>query len=391
MTRASLSRCAIEASLLVRSAGIDREVASARLRAASPWLPSNPVLGFSVATRRNSTDPRVTNWYASLGQEVEIGGQRAARRSGAEAELAAGGQRLVSARRAAALAAWKVYFDALAARDEVALARRLEALSASIAEATQAMADRGAVAGIDADIADAAASRTRQARIAAEGRLASSRAALASLLAIPAESLQLAGELDPLHDVVARARRAGEAPRPELSALEWEARSFEARARLFERQRVPNLTLSAFAQNDGFNERVFGLGLAVPIPLPFPIGRTYSGEITEARASARFVRAEASRIQADFRREMAVATTEYESRVAERDAIAAEKFTRAEATLTALAAEVKAGKIAPRDAFLAQQTLMELLLGRVSARRAVCLASMELARAAGLPLEEGES
>lgn len=391
VTRASLSRCAVEASGVVRSAGAERQVASARVRAAAPWLPSNPVLAVSLATRRHESDPRVTNWYATLSQEFEIGGQRAQRRAGAEAEVASSGQRVVGARRAAAVAAWRAYFEALAARDEAALARRLEALSTSIAEATQAMSERGVVAGLDADLADAAAARTRQARIAADGRVASSRVVLASLLGVPVEGLQVAGELEPLRDVVARAKRAGETARPELGAMEWEARGYEARSRLLERQRIPNLTFSAFAQSDGFNERVLGLGLALPIALPFPVGRTYAGEIAEAQASARLVRVEATRRQLELRREASVALAEYESRVAERDAIAPERFSRAEDTLTLLASEVRAGKLAPRDAFMAQQTLIELLQGRVSARRAVCVASVELARAAGVPLEEGES
>ena len=232
--------------------------------------------------------------------------------------------------------------------------------------------------------------RTRQARLSAEGRLVASRAVLALLLALPADSLQVEGELEPLHDVLARSQQASGQPRPELAALSWQARSFEARAQLFSRQRIPNLTLSGYAQNDGYNERTYGLGLSLPIPLPFPVGRTYAGEITEARASARQVKADAGRVGVEIQRDLAVARADYEARVAERDAIAPAKYARAETTLGALAAEVKAGKMAPRDAFVAQQTLIEFLQGRVTTRRAVALASVELARAAGLPLEEGE-
>lgn len=97
-----------------------------------------------------------------------------------------------------------------------------------------------------------------------------------------------------------------------------------------------------------------------------------------------------ARVQAEIGRDLAAALGELDTRVAERDAIPDEKYTRAEATLTTLAAEVQAGKIAPRDAFLAQQTLIELLQGRVAARRLVCLASLDVARAAGLMPEGGE-
>ncbi len=389
VTRATVARCAVEASPTVVVASVDREVAAARWQAARQWLPSNPVLSGSVARRNNGVEPTVTNWSATLSQELEVGGQRAARLAGADAERTASSQRVAGATRAAAVAAWRAYFEVLAARDEVVLARRLEALSAAIADATQAMADRGAIAGLDADLADAAASRARQARLSAEGRLAASRAVLASLLALPADTLQVEGELEPLRDVSPRAEAADRLPRPELGALEWQARAYEARSQLFARQRIPNLTLSGFAQNDGYSEHVYGIGLSLPIPLPFPVGRTYAGEIAEARAGARFVRADATRLQTEIRRDLAVARAEHDARVAERDAIAPAKYTRAETTLAALAAEVKAGKLAPRDAFVAQQTLIEFLQGRVATRRAVALASVELARAAGLPLEEG--
>jgi outer membrane protein TolC len=42
-----------------------------------------------------------------------------------------------------------------------------------------------------------------------------------------------------------------------------------------------------------------------------------------------------------------------------------------------------------RDALVAQQALVELLQADVAARRAWCLASVDLARAAGVTLEGG--
>ena len=390
VTRASVGPCAALVSPDVRLGAVDQEIAAARGLAAKTWLPSNPVISAAVATRSNDVNPRATNWYATLAQEIEIGGQRGARVVSADAERSASGQRLVAARRAAAVAAWKAYFAVLASTEELGLATRLEGLTAKVAETTQAFADRGAVAGIDADLSDAVASRARQARIAAEGRRSSSRAVLASLLAVPVGELRVEGELEPLRDVAVKARRAEGAPRPELLALQEQAKVFEARSRVFERQRVPNLILSGFIQNDGYNERVIGLGVALPIPLPGPVGRTYAGEIAEAHASARYALADAGRLRAVLGRETAVALAEYDARVAERDAIPREKFARIEATLTSLADQISAGRLAPRDAFLAQQALIDLLQSQVTARRLACEASVEVARASGLTLEEGE-
>jgi cobalt-zinc-cadmium efflux system outer membrane protein len=52
-----------------------------------------------------------------------------------------------------------------------------------------------------------------------------------------------------------------------------------------------------------------------------------------------------------------------------------------------MAAEVEAGRLAVRDAVVAQQQLMDVLRARVEARRALSVASVELALAAGVPLE----
>jgi hypothetical protein len=75
VTRENVARCVVEASAAVRA---DREAAAAamgRRTAASPWLPSNPVLSVSLA-RRAGTDgkPDAINYNAALSQELELAG-----------------------------------------------------------------------------------------------------------------------------------------------------------------------------------------------------------------------------------------------------------------------------------------------------------------------------
>ena len=67
--------------------------------------------------------------------------------------------------------------------------------------------------------------------------------------------------------------------RGEVAAAEMERKVLERRLALVRRERVPNLTLSAFAERGEINDRILGVGLSVPLPLPAPIGRTRAGEI----------------------------------------------------------------------------------------------------------------
>jgi cobalt-zinc-cadmium efflux system outer membrane protein len=161
----------------------------------------------------------------------------------------------------------------------------------------------------------------------------------------------------------------------------------ELRADTLRRSRIPNPTVSAFIQNDGFNERVLGVGVALPIPLPGMVGRTYVGEIAEAEAHGRRAGAERDWAARQVNLEADVALNAYETRRAEVDAFTSEKTARAEETLRALGQEIEAGRLAVRDAIFAQQTLIELLLANVAAKRALCIASVHLARAVGIALD----
>jgi cobalt-zinc-cadmium efflux system outer membrane protein len=55
-----------------------------------------------------------------------------------------------------------------------------------------------------------------------------------------------------------------------------------------------------------------------------------------------------------------------------------------------MAQEIAAGRMAVRDAVVTQQTMIELLQANVTAKRALCIASVNLARTVGLPLDRGD-
>jgi len=390
VTRAKLGACALSASLGLESERWRHEAAQGRLTAASPWLPANPSLALTGAQRTDAGGGRtVTNWAATLSQPLEIAGQRGARRAAASAELeVAERQRTVMARDVVAQA-WASYFEVLAARELLRVAGKLEAALQQLQRAAQGRAERGLLAPVEADIAEIALLKAIQQRMAADRQMRTSQANLALAMGVaPAgPELQVAGDLTPL--AVAAEARASEAMRPEIAALQAEQRAFSERARMFRRARVPDVTLSVFAQRDGFAERVLGVGVALPLPLPSPVGRTFSGEIAEAEAMSRRAKTELEKERRQLSSSLLLARAEYDSRRAELEIFTPERRARAEQTLLDLASEIVAGRLSVREAIVTEQSLIEFLRGYVAARHALCSASVELARASGVAFERG--
>jgi cobalt-zinc-cadmium efflux system outer membrane protein len=393
VNRTNLVPCAMAASLAVRVERHEMDAAEGRRGAVSPLLPSNPVLNAAVARRSIPGGPVVSNWDVSLSQEFEIAGQRGLRVDAARAEVHAQEKRIVLVQRDVAAAAWIAFFDVLAAAEEQRLAAGLAATSQAVAIAARARAEKGLIAPVDSDVADATWLRWSQAKLAADRRAFAARASLATLLGTnPAlATVVVEGELVPLSGVETAARMmVTSAPgrNPEVQALDAERRSMELRADAFRRSRIPNPALSVFVQNDGFNERVLGLGLALPIPVP-GLGRTFNGEIVESEALGRRAAVQRELVAREVQREAAVALQAYETRKAEIAILPPEKIARAEQSLRAFAQEIEAGRLTVRDAVVAQQALIELLSAGVAARRALCIASVDLAKALGVSLEGG--
>ncbi|MBK9266988.1 MAG: TolC family protein [Polyangiaceae bacterium] len=393
INRQNLIRCALEGSLTAKAERQSLEAADARQEAARPVLPANPIVTLSGARRSAPGVAPVINWYATLSQEIEIGGQRDARQRAASAEREAQAKAVTKTERDVAAAAWRAYFEALAGREEVRLGEALESLTAKVAMATRAAADKGVVSGVDADVAETAHLRVAQERIAAARRAQIAKSALVVSLGLdPSANVDIEGTLLPLADVetyAANQERQAPIDRPEVQALEATGRAYEARASVFRRSRVPNPTIGVFVQNDGFNEQVFGAQISVPIPLPQPVGRTYAGEIAEAEALSRRAKTEVEQARREIKRDLAHALATFAAARAQSELYTATRLERADQSLRAIASEIEAGRLAIRDAIVSQQALVEMLRAGLETKKNLALASVDLAVAAGYPLERG--
>lgn len=398
ISRTNVVRCAVAASLLLEQERQGIEVEEGRRRAVSPLLPANPTLALSAGHRKAmgsaTAGAQATNWYATLSQEVEIAGQRGARRDAAGAAKRAQQHKTLATARDVAAAAWRAYFEVLAAREALATAERLEQAFQRIGLAARQGAASGLLSGVDADVAELTVVRLTQTRIEAKLRADAALSALSSLLGLDPASSRPAveGELGPLANatVLPQERVASAVEqRPELARAVDVRRGHEHAVTAFRRSRVPNLTFSAFAQRDGFDERVLGAGVSLPVPLPAPVGRTYAGQLAESEALVRQDTALLEAARRDARMELVMASQAYEAALLQRTLFTEERLAKAEQSLHSIAGELAVGRLSINSVVLVQQTLIEFLRASIDAKLAVCLTSVELVRTAALPLEGG--
>jgi outer membrane protein, heavy metal efflux system len=394
VSRANIVACALSPSVDVRVEREGLQVLEGRRTAASTLLPSNPSLAFSVGQPAGyALSASNLTWSAALAQEVEIGGQRGDRLAVVAAQRTAQERRTLAKAREVARDALTAYFDALAAAEEMTLAKRLARLAESLTEYAIARAESGLLAPVDADVAAAEAIRLAQIEINAELRLANARATLTSLLGRDASlPVQVAGDLEPLTVVDATVQQltaSAVSERVDISVALAEQHAESRRVELLRTLRIPNPTFSVFVRRDWIGERVAGVGLSFPIPLPSPLGRTNAGEIDEARAAAHRAGSQVEVLRRRVRLEVVEARHLLAARRRERALFTDDRVRRAEQSISAIGEELRAQKMPVREALLLEQSLVELVLQSIEARRQLCLASVELARAAGLPIERG--
>lgn len=389
LTPGVVVRCALAASPAIRAAEAEADAAAGRREAQRPLLPSNPSIQITAAARRGLwTGDRDINVYGQLAQELEIAGQRRKRLAAADADLAGQRRRVDAVRREVAAVALSFYYEALAAAEQKAMLDRMVAAASALIQLAETGERAGLTSQLGADVVAAQLVRLRQQQIDASRRITAAHVQLAALLGHDPihPPVTAAGALAPLpvpEDSDALAA-AAEERRAELAVLAAEREFHARRVEAFRRQRAPNPSVVLFAQRDGFAERVLGGGLAIPIPLPHPLGRTNAGEIAEAKALARRAEADREQLRRAVRAEVAVAAAALRARREELAAFDPARLARAEQHLAAIAQEMAIGRLPIRDAVVMQQTLLDFLLAHVEARRAVCLAAVELARAAGV-------
>jgi outer membrane protein, heavy metal efflux system len=389
-------RCAQAASPEVATARQQLAAVAGRRATAAVLLPSNPVVAGSLSHRSRPAPEQSSalNWNVTVAQELEIAGQRGLRLDAAEAEATAARRRVVVAEQEVAAAALSALLEAAARKEAVQLADDLGKAGRALAAAVQARAAEALVAGVEADVARAEAIRLDSIALDARRRLADAESALGLLIGQERGSFtvpDLAALTPPAFASLDEAtlERAALARRGDVAAAALERRMMEARLALVRRERVPNPTLSAFAERGEINDRIFGVGLSIPLPLPSPIGNTRAGEIAEMLAQLRASESSLALVQRRVRLEVSRALSALRERTSARALFDADLLSRSRAHLAALREALTARQLTVREAVTWQRSLIELLQAAIDTRLGAALAAVELRRVAGLPFFPG--
>jgi cobalt-zinc-cadmium efflux system outer membrane protein len=405
-------RCALAQSPEVRAEEQALAALRGRRTAAGTLLPSYPTLAVSLAQRTprgmnaaTQEPTRTLNWYLTLSQEIEVAGQRSARLDVADAAVAAQVRRVAVAQQEVIAAALTAYYSLWSAQREQQLAAELSELAGGLSKVASARAAQALLAPVESRVAQAEATRLTLVGVEARQRAATAQAMLATLVGLAATAPPYvdiqAVEPDPrvppaptdeLPALIARALTL----RGELAAAAMERTMLSQQVRLLRRTRVPNVTLSAFAQSDGFDELVLGGGLAMGLPLPAPLGPSRQGEISEAQARVAQSEAELDRVRRRVQQEVWQAAAAHRAQMEALALLPPAVVEQARVDLRALAQAVGARQLPLREALLSQRTLIDLLQAHLNAQRGLLLSRVELLRATGLltesiPVSKGET
>ncbi len=365
----------------LRLAQAEVDAARSRLLAART-LPYNPELEVEAGDRRGFQSSS-TDFGLSLSQEFEIGGQRNKRSKAAESELEHSQARFLREHRVIAASVEIVFGESVAASELVELAATEASLAGELLGITQRRFNAGAATQIDLNLAQATTARAER---RAEMAGASARV-FASLLAevigldpaappSPVGPLTLSADhLPPLEQLVSSAMER----RADLEALQKTLEAAEARLTLARANRLPNVSVGGFYQEEEGTDRI--IGASFRIALPFFNRRR--GQIAEAEALVSRSIAETGIGDLAVRREIYSAHARYRAARASADKLEERVVGNLADSLGLLQRSFTSGKIGLSDLLVFRRELIEARREAIEAKTAAWVARIALDLALG--------
>ena len=362
-------------------------IASADIVRANYVSQFNPWFGSAYDYRARQGRSNSNDWRGELTLELEVFGQKMARRTSAELLYKRTQEDIRDQRRLSTAAVRLTFFEAMFERDKVRLFARLEELDDSLNAAAQARLKAGKISEIEANLAQVRLGQTRRDLIDGRERYRVERASLGRLLAgragpepVPAGDYGGAA-LEPtgLESLLSLAR----AGRPDLRARQLEVARIRSETVLNRKLALPNPIFGLFVAKESNTNQLLGASLGFSIPI-------FNRRRAEATALA------GQRAQAEDRLSATELDVDHEVRDAYYHYLAARKgleIYRAQVVAPAresfdlLNAAFSAGKIdllllsvALRQSFEAQLAYLDAYFGMLQAQAALELAT-------GAPLE----
>jgi outer membrane protein, heavy metal efflux system len=358
----------------IAAARANVQAAQGRLRQAG--FRANPEISVEVENFLGSGDyagvegAEVT---VALNQRLDLGGRRSARRAGAQAALVSAELALVAAHADVAQSVRQQFAIAVAAREELRIARDAEARAIELARIAGILVDAGREPPLRAIRARAAAAQAAAARQAAEANEIAARRTLAALFGQDTPPASVVGEIEALE--------------PTLTPAEQTLEVLSARADLAVAQAALEQELAARRLDPAVGIGVRHLqatgdqALVAGLSLPIPIRDGNQGNIAAARAeiAAAQARLDGALVAANLR--IGNARAGLQSAEARLAALENAAIPEAGEALRLAELSYRAGKIPLLELLDAQTALAAAETALVQARLARAQAAAELTRA----------
>lgn len=290
------------ANPVLRSKKAQLSAAQGAVTDAGALLQNNPQISIEGTRRRTASAPgdeSWNEWNAGVAQTFEIAGQPGWRREAANAGLDALGLEIEDQRVQQRAEVARRFYRVLALQRRVALEGEAARLFDDTARAVERRRAAGEDTRLDANVALVEAERARNQLASIQEQLLEARAALATPLQLAPEQLpEVEGVLEPTSLPYDEATLLGHASaQPKLQALSARERSAQARLKLEQAARYPDVTLGVAAGREGppsARENLTTFSLSVPLPL-FRRNASGIGQATSEASQASIERQSAER------------------------------------------------------------------------------------------------
>jgi cobalt-zinc-cadmium efflux system outer membrane protein len=284
-----------------RAAEQELEIGRGRLTTARLISPFNPVVEGQGGPRRMPGEGTGADYGVGVSMELEVAGQRGLRIAEAERNLLraeAGFQDFARTFRGRLA---RAFYQAVAARERLALQRRIEELNRNLLDVTKVKFDAGDVSALEVHVAVVRYGQTRKETFDAEENVTQALLELRRLIGLQ-ESFNPEGKLEPAvaPPTAATVLERALASRPDLLGRRYELQRAQAEIALVRRQNFPNPTVGLSFNREGSGDKIVHGGISIP----FPVFNRRQGEIASLDARRLQIRSELAALEKEIRKEV---------------------------------------------------------------------------------------
>ena len=367
-----------------------------RKKIAEYYFPNNPNISTYLSNRNQQGSQlgffpetnHATNFQIMVSQEIFVAGKREKSIQIADEEFQTQVLRLNTISRNIYFLSMASLFRYLNLQNEVYVTSDLYNLSKNLTKLSKARVREGITPGIDESLSESEELRMAKIWKQSVRRMEQAKGELQLLLNVATDE---EWQWKPKFQLVISVPQDKEnlisiaiQNRPELKVVEKEIKIAVLRSQEVRLQKIPNPSLGAFVQNDGFNERVIGGQISFPLTL----WRNYEGETMISKAKEDQSIEFRALTERSVKQDVINAISNYLNSKEEFEMYDEVMLNRSLSDLNHITEALQSGKIKVLDAINNQRILVQTRINYLQTKTEYELAQIELIRALGLPNEK---